>query len=282
MTDGVWECHHDRGVEGEVCSLKCDDFYDPESANTTVCAASQWHPDPTAMSCITCAIPSPPSHGHWNCQDFEDIPQYNYTARVCAVHCDLGYIHSGNNITICSMTGENTWSPDPQLSVCQEIIPECEAPDLPPHGEWECGDSMDSCVMACQDGFAPGGHVEIGCGLEGGWCSADMGISCQPACTDLPVLVENGTWSCEEQEAPYTECVLDCNNGTRMVGDGLVSCGLGQLWTGEDDSCAGMSLAECKKHRSIVTLVNFPLYEPLSLQAFSISFNFHIQFNKKY
>ena len=90
--------------------------------------------------------------------------------------------------------------------------------------------------MACDDGFETSGEVEIGCGLES-WCSADMGIACQPACMDLPALVENGTWSCEEQLAPYVECFLNCDNGTRIIGDGIVSCGLGQVWTGEDDRC---------------------------------------------
>ena len=243
-------------MEGEVCTLNCDDSYDPEAGDTTVCAASQWHPDPTAMSCITCKPPSPPDHGHWSCQDFDDIPQYNYTARVCAVYCDLGYTNTGNNITICSMTGENTWSPDPQLSICQEIIHECEAPELPPHGKWDCDETMESCQMSCEDGFAPGNDVEIGCSLFGDWCSADIAIACQPACMDLPVLVENGTWSCEGQDAPYIECFLTCDNGTKRIGDGVVSCGLGQVWTGEDDFCTSMSLT-ATTYIKIIVFISF-------------------------
>ena len=239
-TNGEWQCHHEKGVEGEVCLLNCQDFFDPESSNVTVCADAKWHPDPTLMSCVTCKIPSPIANGHWKCQDFDDIPEYNYTARVCAIHCDFGYVHSGNNITTCSMTGLNTWSPDPGLSECQEIAPECEAPpDLPPHGHWECDEEMQSCSIGCEDGFALNDKVEIECGLEG-WCSPNLGIACQPACEGLPSLVENGTWSCQNGEsAPYVECALTCQNGTRMIGDGIVWCGLGQTWTGQDEICTG-------------------------------------------
>ena len=90
------------------------------------------------------------------------------------------------------------------------------------------------------DGFALNDKVEIQCRLEG-WCSTNLGIACQPACNDLPSLVENGTWSCQDGEsaAPYVECVLTCQNGTRMIGDGIVWCGLGQTWTGQDEICTG-------------------------------------------
>ena len=250
VTNGEWKCHHAKEPEGEVCSLNCNEFWDPSSTNTTVCADSQWHPDPTLMSCITCKSPLSPLHGQWNCQSFNDIPQYNFTAKVCYLQCDIGYTHSGTNITICSMTGENTWNPDPQISSCERIVPECESPDWkPPHGNWDCDDSLETCVIACDNGFATGitEDVEIGCGLDGDWCSADVGFSCQPACEDLPALVKNGTWSCEEEVevGPYIECILKCDNGTRMLGDGLVSCGLGQVWTGQDDSCTGMYVFSC-------------------------------------
>ena len=240
-TNGEWQCYHEKGVEGEVCVLSCQDFYDPESSNVTVCAASTWHPDPNLMACITCKIPSSIPNGEWKCQDFDDIPEYNYTARACALHCDFGYTHSGNNVTMCSLTGMNTWSPGPELAICEEIDPVCEAPPdaIPPHGHWECDEGLGSCSIGCEKGFALNEEVEAECGLTG-WCSQDWGIGCQPACQDLPTLVENGTWSCENDVSPYVECILSCHNGTRMIGDGFVWCGLGQSWTGEDDDCTGI------------------------------------------
>ncbi|KAI5090354.1 P-selectin [Silurus meridionalis] len=218
------------------CNVTCEEGYTLRGENTLTCLKNgSWSAETPTCEVVKCSDLNSAPYGSMRCTD--PLEKYAYGS-ICRFECDVGFLLTGSNQTLCNSQGKWTHS----LPVCQAVT--CDQLVTPGNAHMKCTDPhgkfsfRSSCNVTCEEGYTLRGENTLTCLKTGSW-SAETPM-CEARQCPLLSSPENGWMNCSYPHSLFSygsHCSLKCEIGHVLRGESNLSCTAAGTWSQTVPSC---------------------------------------------
>ncbi|KAI5627605.1 P-selectin [Silurus asotus] len=218
------------------CNVTCEEGYTLRGENTLTCLKNgSWSAETPTCEVVKCSDLNSAPYGSMRCTD--PLEKYAYGS-ICWFKCDVGFLLTGSNYTLCNSQGKWTHS----LPVCQAVT--CDWLVTPKKSHMSCTDPhgkfsfRSSCNVTCEEGYTLREENTLTCLKNGSWSAETP--TCEVVTCDQLATPGNADMSCTDPHGKFSfrsSCKVTCEEGYTLRGENTLTCLKNGSWSAETPTC---------------------------------------------